>query len=180
MSASIGTKIDHVINETERALSIVAFCPVIGTVAGLSKALMGVAQLIVGVVGGIFTLPARCMNNPQLNDRFWTHTKHGAANIVAGVLEAIPFLGTYIYINRTSKHEGSTLDAYVKTGHLDKYMPYESLLEADLEIAGYDNDQTEAVLNFQKEAKNLSSYEERLQLAKDTVQGINDKRHFPK
>ena len=180
MSDSIGTRIDRKLNEAEKFLSSAAAPPIVGTVAGLTKTLMGVAQAIVGLVCGVLTLPERCMKDAYLNDRFWTHVKHGVGNIAAGLLEAIPIVGLFMYINRTSKLEGSTLDAYVKTGHLDKYMPYDSLLEADLEIAGYHNNQTAAVLDFNDKAKGLSSYKEKLQLAKNTVLEMNDKRHFPK
>jgi hypothetical protein len=167
MSASIGTKIDHAFNETERALSIVGIVPVIGTVAGLSKALIGVAQLIVGVVGGIFT--STCMDNSKLTERFWTHAHHGAANIAAGLLEAIPLVGSYIGIKRFNPCGGSR-EIYVSTGHEDKWMPYQSLLDRDLSIEGLGFSEQEfkvAEDNFKniiKEKPDLT-YEEKLQLA---------------
>lgn len=139
MSAeSIGTKIDHLMNETERALSIGAAFPVVGTVAGLSKVLIGVAQTIVGLAGGILTLPARCMDNAALNDHFWTHAKHGIGNIVAGTLEAIPLVGTGMFIARLIKsaNHSASVGMCIVTTHEEKFMPYMSLCARDIEITG--------------------------------------------
>lgn len=141
MSAHIGTEIDHFFNETERFLSRAAAVPVLGTIAGLSKVLIGVAQVIVGLVGGILTLPARCLDNSALNDHFWTHAKHGAGNITAGIVEAIPLVGTYLDHVRMHNSGNSTYilnnnRTFVKTTHEDKFMPYESLRIRDLRMDG--------------------------------------------
>lgn len=158
MPARIGTKIDHVLNETERALSIGAAIPVAGTVAGLSKVLMGVAQTIVGVVGGILTLPARCMNNTKLNNHFWTHAKHGVGNVAAGLVEAIPLVGTGIYIARWFKANNNTsVQVYTQTQHEDKFMPYESLVKRDTKIAGLEPDLVSAAQNIFENRANANS-----------------------
>lgn len=121
----IGTKIDDAFNKTERFLTKVSAIPVIGTVAGLSKVLMGAGQTVVGVVGGIFTSPARLMGNSKLNDRFWTHVKHGTGNMAAGTVEAIPLVGTVMYFTRKIKSSsGSDATVRLSTQNEDKFMPY--------------------------------------------------------
>ena len=172
MPENIATKIDHFFNETERALSIGAAIPVIGTVAGLSKVLIGVAQVIVGIVGGIFTLPARFMDNSKLNDHFWTHAKHGIGNIVAGTLEAIPLVGTGMIFARSAKsfNHSASVGMCIMTTHEDKFMPYTSLCSRDIKITGMavEDNARELFADYLAEALIINpnlSYEDRYALA---------------
>ena len=122
--SKVGNKIFTICLETERTLSKVAMVPMVGTVAGLAKVLMGVAQSIVGLAGRIFTPKS------ELNAYFMAHAKHGLGNIVAGAVEAIPLVGLFLYIYRCGKgeEENSTIDIKQhEAWQLDKFMPYDYL-----------------------------------------------------
>lgn len=132
--------IDQKFNKIERCLSKCAAIPVLGTPFGAIKVLIGSGQLITGLALGILSLPLRCTDHCALNDYCWDHVKHGLGNIVAGTLEAIPFIGSGIHMVRKkrAKLDLSVGDDDFKdthttlyTNHEDKFMPYQSLVKRD-------------------------------------------------
>ncbi len=127
--------IDSNLNRAENFLSSAARYPLIGTVAGLAKVGLGVAQVVAGLSIGIFL--ALHFDPLWPTKRYFAHVKHGAGNIVAGILESLPIIQTALYYvreNRKPRPPGT--DLYVQTNHETKFMPYRSLVAKDITIRG--------------------------------------------
>ena len=94
--------IELVMSDIEDRLSDAAAPPIIGTLAGAAKVVLGGVQgTCGGVVATLFAVPAifskkdRCIFKKGV-----THLIHGGANIAAGSLEAIPLVGLAIWTVR--------------------------------------------------------------------------------
>lgn len=135
-------RIDHNFNQTERFLSKCAAVPLFGILPGVIKVVIGGVQLITSLALGIFTLPLRCTKHRGLNNYCWTHVKHGFGNVVAGFLEAIPFVGLGIHLVRKARATSDMSDEveegdyngvliFIRTNHEDKFMRYQSLSKRD-------------------------------------------------
>ena len=77
----------------EANFSAVCAVPLIGIPVGLIRAILGLTQAISG--GFNFT-----QKDQSLSHHGWIQIKHGLSNIVAGCMEAIPFIGTISAIFR--------------------------------------------------------------------------------
>lgn len=126
--------IDRSFNATERILSKGAAIPGIGIPLGAAKVALGIVQTVIALAISILTAPLQCTDYKSINDYCWSHVAHGASNILAGLIEAIPGLGTYLYFERYPFTKG-TYKPFC-TRHEDKFMPYENLIELDFEIQG--------------------------------------------
>lgn len=98
-------KLEIFLSTAEDKLSAGAAIPLVGVIPGVAKVGMGAIQLVNGAVAGAF-FALRSLSDATykpLRDRAVTHIAHGAANMVAGVFEAIPFVGFIIYMVRDVK-----------------------------------------------------------------------------
>lgn len=130
----MGINFDRRMNDIENELSAAARYPFVGSVPAAAKVIMGVAQTIAALAYGFFALmPAAIHKDFSYLDRSWSHIKHGCANIAAGLLEAIPFVGTGMYMQRdwNKAKVSSSQPPYTTTGHEDKFYPYKSLVQYD-------------------------------------------------
>jgi hypothetical protein len=138
----MGIDVDKRINNIENYLSEIAAYPVAGIFAGTAKMIMGVVQLITAIACGILTfIPAAASRDWSPLCHSWNHIKHGLGNITAGFFEAIPLVGTAIYLLRqlNKNYYPPSIQAYFYTGHDNKCMPYTSLIKADCGIDGIDD-----------------------------------------
>lgn len=133
---------EHRLNKVENGLSLIAAVPGVGTVAGLAKVLLGLAQTISAIAARVF-LSIDCRLRPNTSSGFkfmhaGVHINHGLGNMFAGILEAIPLLGTGLFMIRKSRWEfnhphflynkdGSKILVFHSTQH-DKFMPYPTLV----------------------------------------------------
>lgn len=141
----MGLEIDRTMNNIENKLSDISAYPVVGTLAGVTKILLGTTQALTGLACGIMLLiPSAATRDWSSMKSSWTHIKHGVGNMTAGVFESIPFVQTAIYgIRRMKQGEISDIHAHLYTGHEFKFMPYKSLVERDWKIGGADDEAVE-------------------------------------
>lgn len=139
--------VDRTINNIENTLTEVSAYPVVGTLAGCAKVLMGTVQWLTGLAGGILTIiPAAITGDWSPVKYSWTHIKHGAGNMSAGTIEAIPLVQTALYgIRQLRQRCDSDVRAHLYTGHEGKFMPYTSLVERDWRIGGEDSTEVKKV-----------------------------------
>ncbi|QLH34861.1 MAG: hypothetical protein HWD61_00905 [Parachlamydiaceae bacterium] len=91
-------------NNIENKLSDISAYPVVGTLAGVTKILLGTTQALTGLACGIMLLiPSAATRDWSSMKSSWTHIKHGVGNMTAGVFESIPFVQTAIYGIRRMK-----------------------------------------------------------------------------
>lgn len=133
--------IDSTVNNIENTLSTVSAIPVVGTLAGGAKVLLGLVQTISAAVSAIFLIaPSFCIGWDYMK-YCWTHIKHGVGNMIAGSFEAVPLLGTGIYFYRRIKgSSASDVQVYISSGHAFKFMSYPSLEVRDWAFTGADDD----------------------------------------
>jgi len=105
----------------ERRLTLCSICPI---VPGAVKAIGGAIQLTAGVAAAIFFAiqfhRTKDIRQAQLAKRAATHIVHGGANIVKGLLEAVPILGDIsllIEIIKNPQHESQS----------DKFLGYAAI-----------------------------------------------------
>ncbi len=129
-------------NETEIFLSKAAAIPVLGSLAGISKVLLGTTQAVAALALGILSSPFRfCHDDAKaFNDHCWTHVVHGLGNMVAGLGEALlslTLIGGFMF------HVGRKMGAYNDNpDHQDKYIPYSDLIARDVAALRSDYDAT--------------------------------------
>ena len=126
---------DRIVNNIENKLSSIAQVPVVGTLAGCAKITLGTIQAITALACGILIgVPALCCASSSTLKHSWTHLTHGFGNIVAGALEAIPFIGYILFQSRVLQQLGSDIVLRIYTGQEDKFMPYSSIVDEDWKI----------------------------------------------
>lgn len=121
-------------NDIENKLTGISAYPILGTLAGCTKILIGAAQSITALACGIlFLIPTAITKDCSLLKYCWTHIKHGLGNIAAGIVEAIPLVQSVAYVARVGNQiRTSDLQTpHLFTGHENKCMPYISLIEED-------------------------------------------------
>lgn len=130
--------IERDMNNMENALSNIAFYPVVGTVAGAVKVIVGTTQLVTAIACALLCVfPSLVVKNWSVEKRAWSHIKHGCGNVLAGIVEAVPLVSMLVYGIRIWKNaSGSDDRVRVNTNHENKFMPYESLVDKDWEIGG--------------------------------------------
>lgn len=126
----MGIGLERGLDYLERAGSYVAIVPVVGTVPGVLKVVGGLIQLTAAVACAIlFFIPAAALGEvDSLMQHCWVHMQHGVGNILAGLLESIPLLGTAIAIQRDMDSRWSMEKTPSEVG---KFMPYQSLIDDD-------------------------------------------------
>lgn len=135
MSFMVG--VNRAFNNTEVFLSKAAWIPVIGTVTGGVKIVMGTVQAVMAVVSVIFTgIASLCLRDSSLLKYSWSHVKHGLGNICAGTFEAIPIIQQVLYCLREGRKSEAKENNYLLTGHEGKIMPYSVLIDLDCYING--------------------------------------------
>lgn len=170
------------INKLEVSLSKFSGIPVIGTVAGCGKVVMGVTQMISGLACSIITaIPAPFTGNWSYLNSSCTHIKHGMGNIFVGFLEATPVVQQVLFVMRmlqSMTHMDAEVAVY--TGHQNKFMPYASLVEQDWEIGGCVPETTDKVKEIYKQklhekgnAKNIP-VKQKMMLAQDAINQYYD------
>jgi hypothetical protein len=122
--------IERNLSRTENVLSSLAAIPIIGTVPAVAKVAMGTVQTITALfIATVAGLPAAAFGNKKILERSWTHIKNGIGNIAAGAVEAIPLVGTGVFIMRFKRAMG--LGVPGKSINLDtqelKWLSYPSL-----------------------------------------------------
>ena len=95
-------KIEKAISEIEYKLSRGASFPIVGTIPAVAKIALGIIQASIALLFTFFSAPfALCSQKARtFCKRSATHIVHGGGNILDGILEAIPGLGTYINCKR--------------------------------------------------------------------------------
>lgn len=143
----MGLSLDATINNFENNLSFVSSYPVVGTLAGGVKILMGTTQVISALAWAILTaIPALVTADYSPLNHSWTHFTHGLGNITAGTLEAIPLVQQLLYLFRTvMQMKTSDVEVTIRTEHENKFMPYRSLVEQGWTFGGADPMELEKV-----------------------------------
>lgn len=106
------------IAKLEFTLSKVAAIPVLGTFGGAAKVCLAIIQTIGGLLALIISIPFLCTEGGRkFASRGGSHFVNGLANILAGVLEGIPIVGSIIYGLRYYRTvSGSDMSESVLTG----------------------------------------------------------------
>ena len=134
-----GTGLERALNNYELFSSHLSAFPVVGTIFGVIKVALGAVQTISALaIGLLIGLPVRARSgNTSILSHSWTHVKHGIGNFVGGTLEAIPGVGTVLFLVRLKaqqKAEQSKSPFHIRTQHEGKFMPYAGLEADDADI----------------------------------------------
>lgn len=85
------------IAQIERKLSGAALIPIVGTVTGVCKMLLGIIQMIGGLLAMVCSLPFLITENGRsVFKRGFSHLCNGLGNVGAGLIEAIPIVGSLV------------------------------------------------------------------------------------
>lgn len=91
--------VNKAFKKTDEPLSRAAAIPLLGTVAGLSKALIGTAEVVMALAIAFFTaLPAAMLGSKELLAHTYKAVQHGFGNMARGLAESIPGLGSLMWI----------------------------------------------------------------------------------
>ncbi len=110
-------------NNIENFLSKVSRYPVVGTIAGSVKVVLGTVQFTIAIIALILTGLAYIFtrnSNPVMYA--YSHIAHGIGNVGAGLVELTPILQTLFYKLRYLPEQKPF---YFSTGRETKYMPYD-------------------------------------------------------
>lgn len=173
----MGLNVDRALNNIENTLSDVSLYPVVGTLAGCSKILIGVVQTLSAIAYGILTfIPSAISSDWTPLKHSWTHIKHGVGNMAAGTVEAIPIVQSALYgIRQLRQAGGSDIQVKLYTGHECKFMAYASLEERDWSFIGADDEAVNRVKQIFKEkiqqngGDQNTSAERKMAFAKDSI-----------
>lgn len=170
----MGIRLDENMNKVENKLSQISAIPIVGTLAGATKFVIGAAQAFTALAMTVLTsIPCTVKGDWSAMKYSWTHVKHGAGNMVAGVIEAIPIVQTVLWGAR--KHALSkALDARssntIITHHENKFMPYKTLVAKDLTFGGIDKEEMQGLFNERiVKMDGPITPERKIQLAKQVV-----------
>jgi hypothetical protein len=98
---AIFDKIGKLLGRTFDYLSIGTAIPFVGIIPGAVRVIIGLSQTIIGIALAIlFAIPAYCYKSESgevVVQRSIKHIKNGPLNMVIGVLQGTPLLGTWIY-----------------------------------------------------------------------------------
>ena len=125
------------VDKVERALSLASSIPVTGILAGTIKVTLAIGQTLMGAALLAFASLAKLFTKRfDLSQTYrecqyfgMTHLLHGLFNIGAGTLEALPGLGSFVFLKRMMRVNSSNerhykiLDAIFKAQSF-KFMPY--------------------------------------------------------
>lgn len=127
---------NRTIAEYELRLSRMAAIPIVGTIFGVVKVAGGCLQAIAGLFGYVYGQALRVFDGihdiGKINFSA-VHMEHGLYNILAGVLEAIPLVGSLLYFIRWNRQPSGT-EYQILTGHEMHFAPYRHLELSDAQI----------------------------------------------
>jgi hypothetical protein len=138
--------LERKLNTIENVLSIASAVPVIGIIPGLAKVTLGIGQL--GIATGATVIASICQKytkdkkvreiSSHVLEHSVDHIKHGAGNMLAGLTEGLPFIGTAVLIARIVRSfDSSKMGAFgtwVQYGDKFKFCPYHNLIVQDAYI----------------------------------------------
>lgn len=170
-------EVDRAVNIIENTLTDISAYPVVGTIAGGTKILMGAVQGLTAFAVGILTfIPSAILTEtwlPMSLKFSWKHIKHGLGNMIAGAIEALPIVQTVLYGIRQGRKCGpSDVQVHIYTGHESKFMPYTSLIEQDWRIGGADDalvKRVKEIFNQKLQRKGVLFPKEQMDLAQEAI-----------
>jgi len=117
-------------SKTEEYLSRAAAVPVAGTLPAAVKVALGAIQILAAAACiAVASIPAAITLDVEWLRRPGEHLLAGIQNVVIGVFEGIPFVGTAIYVGRAiDKKKIAKAQVAVSNGN-DFNVPYNSLRE---------------------------------------------------
>jgi len=173
-------KVELGLSKAEEYLSKSAAVPALGTVPAIVKIALGTIQGAVAITClAISYAPVARTQHISLRKRALEHLAHCIMNIVAGILEGIPLLGTHMYVNKMLHKNAKNHEPLYASNGNDFNIPYNALIK--VEICGTDNDLVQkAQQMFQKEISgntftNLYQYI----VAQHVVRKILSNLHMP-
>lgn len=124
---------DLEVNRLENFLSNVSPYPIVGTLAGSIKIILGAAQFTIAMIAVIVTGIAYIFTRNFGHVKYtFSHVTHGLGNIMAGFLELIPGIQTIFYKIRIARQTAADgLPQHLYSGHETKWMPYSSLTQVE-------------------------------------------------
>lgn len=128
------TQCEFYLNKTERVLTGISATVVLAPVSGMLKCLLGTITVL---ACAIFCIHARVIGDEKLGERAFSVLRHGAGNVLSGIVEIIPFAGLALFIHRYWQSYNFALSRggiFIHTHDQDKYMPYASIARQNFEI----------------------------------------------
>lgn len=104
------------IARAETELSTLAVLPIVGTIAGVVKMLIGVIQTVGGILAMVASPLCGRKNFKDVLSRGFSHLVNGPANIVTAAIEAIPLIGSVAGVLRVRR----TMPAKVSVAGYDE------------------------------------------------------------
>jgi len=127
-------------NDIEQSFVIPGLFPLSQQLSGSAKAIIGTLQMVTGLVLSIIlAIPA--IFNRDARELFGcsvTHIAHGFGNIIGGILETVPIIGSIVNGIRAWKGENAN-SAYLTTGQESKFMAYKKLIDISAGKIGLNN-----------------------------------------
>lgn len=121
---------NRTMERVELGLSFGAPIPVLGIVCGVTKVAMGALQMLVAFVVSFY---ARFQQDEGLATFTLVHLQHGLYNICAGAFEAIPVVGSLLYLLRL-RQQPTGEEYQIITGHEMQFLPYRHLELSDARV----------------------------------------------
>ncbi len=111
----------------ERTLTKISIVPIIGTVSGIVKIAMGTLQTVIcSIAWLIFKFPAKDNENAlKIFEVSQIYVFHGLGNIVAGLVEAIPFVGLI-----SAQCIRNKIEVRNRDDQEDKFIPYPQISDS--------------------------------------------------
>lgn len=111
--------VEYPIALAEKAFSGVAVLPLLGTITGVVRAVLGLFQMGGACVACLLLLPTACRpGGPYQLRRASGHLLHGLANFSTGILEAIPVVGTLLWIAK-AHYINKQKEIWCKAAHIE-------------------------------------------------------------
>lgn len=131
ISRSTWTQIELFLDKAETNLSSASNTIILAPIAGPLKALMGLTQIVAASILGVIALTT---NDEALQQYSWEHIKHGALNILSGLIESIPVIASiFNAIKGCNTFNGATAEGVIyKTVVPSKWYPYETIVKRHL------------------------------------------------
>lgn len=133
--------IDHFASNIENFLTRHAKVPLLGTVPAALKIVFGAIQTVCAVtafVGSTFFLSSITAKYIWVHS--FRHILHGLSNILAGVIQAIPLIGTLTILIQENRHiGGSDCMTHYANSQSYKFFGYKTLEDTSWKKQDYDS-----------------------------------------
>jgi hypothetical protein len=146
---TISYRLDNTAYKIETSLTKLAAIPVLGTIAGLTKTAMGIFQAAAACVSMIAAAPILWSKSGRsIGYHAGRHLFHGLANIIRGVFESVPILGTLSWAYQFKqnpaniKHKTSQT-AFMDRGQYGLFFGYSEKIRKDYQLSFVNDDQVE-------------------------------------